>query len=195
MGASEKRALRARLKAERRELGPVLRGEADAAIAARVRELPEWEAAPVVLAYLSMADEVDTRGLVRDAWAAGKRVAAPRVAGERTMEWRWIWPNSALETGPYGIEEPLAGPGTLVDATELPATSLALVPGLAFDAGGHRLGYGGGFYDAFLGGFTGASVGLCREASLVESLTKLGCLEPHDLAVSFVVTDARTVRA
>lgn len=195
MGASEKKALRARLKDERRELDPAVLATADAAIAARVRELPEWEAAPVVLAYLSMADEVDTRGLVRAAWAAGKRVAAPRVAGERAMEWRWIWPNSALETSAYGIEEPLASPGTLVDATELPATSLALVPGLAFDAGGHRLGYGGGFYDAFLDGFTGASVGLCREASLVESLTKLGCLEPHDLAVSFVVTDARTVRA
>lgn len=195
MGASEKKALRARLKAERRELDPVVLATADAAIAARVRALPEWEAAPVVLAYLSMAEEVDTRGLVRAAWAAGKRVAAPRVVGERAMEWHWIEPGSALETSPYGIEEPLAGPGTLVDATELPATSLALVPGLAFDAGGHRLGYGGGFYDAFLGGFTGASVGLCRDASFLESLAALGCLEPHDLAVSFVVTDARVVRA
>lgn len=195
MGASEKKALRARLKAERRELGPVLRGEADAAIATRVRKLPEWEAAPVVLAYLSMADEVDTRGLVRDAWAAGKRVAAPRVAGERVMEWHWIEPGGVLETSAYGIEEPLASPDTFVDVAGLPAASLALVPGLAFDAGGHRLGYGGGFYDAFLDGFTGVSIGLCRNVSLVQSLAALGCLEPHDLAVSLVVTDARVVRA
>lgn len=195
MGASEKKALRARLKAERRGLDPAARASADAAIAARVRALPEWAAAPVVLAYLSMADEVDTRELVRAAWAAGKRVAAPRVVGERAMEWRWIEPDSALETSPYGIEEPLASPDTLVDATELPAASLALVPGLAFDADGHRLGYGGGFYDAFLAGFTGVSVGLCRDASLLESLAALGCLEAHDLAASLVVTDARVIRA
>ena len=195
MGEAEKKALRARLKSERRGLDPVVHEAADAAIAARVRILPEWAAAPAVLAYLSMAEEVDTRELVRAAWEAGKRVAAPRVVAERVMEWHWIGPNGVLETSVYGIEEPPAGPDTLADVAGLPATSLALVPGLAFDAGGHRLGYGGGFYDAFLGGFSGVSVGLCRAGALLESLGELGCLEPHDLAVSLVVTDARVIRA
>uniref|UniRef100_UPI0025D964C2 5-formyltetrahydrofolate cyclo-ligase n=1 Tax=uncultured Parolsenella sp. TaxID=2083008 RepID=UPI0025D964C2 len=70
-----KQILRTQLKAMRRGLGPSLRASVDAALARRVLGLPQWEAAPIVLAYLSVREEVDTRALVASALAAGKRVA------------------------------------------------------------------------------------------------------------------------
>ena len=177
----------------RRGLGPVCRAEIDAAVAVRVIALPEWEAAPVVLAYLSVREEIDTRGLVRAAWDAGKAVAAPRVAGPRTLAWYRLEPGDALEMSRMGIEEPPASDARLVEVGELPPTALALVPALAFDERGYRLGYGGGFYDAFLARFPGVSVGLARQAALVPSLGALGVLEPHDRAVDLVASESGTI--
>ena len=188
-----KQSLRTRLKAARRGLGPVCRAEIDAAVAARVIALPEWEAAPIVLAYLSVREEVDTRGLVRAAWDAGKAVAAPRVTGPRMLAWYRVEPGDALEVSRMGTEEPPANGARLVEVGELPATALALVPALAFDERGYRLGYGGGFYDAFLARFPGVPVGLARRAALVPSLGALGVLEPHDRAVDLVVSESRAI--
>lgn len=188
-----KQLLRTQLKAARRGLGPVCRAEIDAAVAARVIALPEWEAAPIVLAYLSVREEVDTRGLVRAAWDAGKAVAAPRVTGPRALAWYRVESGDALEMSRMGIEEPLANGARLVEVGELPPTALALVPALAFDERGYRLGYGGGFYDAFLARFPGVSVGLARRAALVPSLGAFDVLEPHDRAVDLIVTESRAI--
>lgn len=188
-----KQSLRTQLKAARRGLGPVCRAEIDAAVAARVIALPEWEAAPIVLAYLSVREEVDTRGLVRAAWDAGKAVAAPRVTGPRALAWYRVEPGDALEMSRMGIEEPPANGARLVEVGELPATALALVPALAFDERGYRLGYGGGFYDVFLARFPGVSVGLARRVALVPSLGAFDVLEPHDRAVDLVVSESRTI--
>lgn len=188
-----KQSLRTQLKAMRRGLGPVCRAEIDAAAAARVIALPEWEVAPIVLAYLSVREEVDTRGLVRAAWDAGKAVAAPRVTGPRMLAWYRVEPGDALEMSRMGIEEPPANDARLIEVGELPPTALALVPALAFDERGYRLGYGGGFYDAFLARFPGVSVGLARRATLVPSMGAFDALEPHDRAVDLVVSESRTI--
>ena len=93
-----------------------------------------------------------------------------------------------------GIEEPPACASRLVDVSTLGPRALALVPALAFDERGYRLGYGGGFYDAFLAQFLGVAAGLAREATLLGDLGALGALEPQDLPVDLVVTDARSAR-
>lgn len=85
-----------------------------------------------------------------------------------------------------GIEEPAARGERRVDPACLDERSVALVPGLAFDEMGYRLGYGGGFYDTFLGRFRGVSIGLCRDAALMPSLADMGALEVHDRAVGIV---------
>ena len=190
----DKKQLRTQLRALRRELGPSVRAEADARIAVAVAATEEWREAPAVLTYLSVRDEVDTRGLVRLAWDAGKVVAAPRVMGPRSLAWYRVEAGDELEVSAMGIEEPVARGERRVDPARLDEHSVALVPGLAFDEMGHRLGYGGGFYDAFLERFRGVSIGLCRDAALMPSLADMGALETHDRAVGIVATETRLLR-
>ena len=190
----DKKQLRTQLLALRRELGPSVRAEVDARIAAAVSATEEWREAPAVLTYLSVRDEVDTRELVRLAWEAGKVVAAPRVTGPRTLAWYCVEAGDELEASAMGIEEPVARGERRVDPACLGDRSVALVPGLAFDKMGYRLGYGGGFYDAFLERFGGVSIGLCRDAALMPSRAARGALDSPDRAVGIVVTETRLLR-
>ncbi len=184
-----KRALRAHYKQVRRELGEDGRMAADAGIEAHVIALPEFAEAEVLLAYLDFGHEVRTRGIIQVAWEAGKVVALPWcVPGSREMRWYRVTSFDALVRSKLGVEEPVPDP---VHEQQLGTGErmLALVPGLAFDAAGYRLGYGGGFYDTFLAGFDGASVGLCRRAQLSDDLRSEGIVDAHDLPVQLVITD------
>ena len=165
MGAKD--GLRKELKELREKLGAEERGRIDAAIAGHVKNLPQYAVASHVFTYLSVGDEVDTREIIRDAWSQGKTIAVPRcVPGTRTMEWHVIEGFDNLEPGSFGIEEPPADPGTLIDPASAGPLDIALVPALSFDAHGFRLGYGGGFYDVFLPTFAGIPIGLCRNAQM-----------------------------
>ncbi len=190
----DKKQLRTQLLALRRGLGPSVRAEVDARIAVAVTATEEWREAPAILTYLSVRDEVDTRELVRLAREDGKVVAAPRVTGPRSLAWYRVEAGDELEVSAMGIEEPAARGERRVDPACLGERSVALVPGLAFDEMGYRLGYGGGFYDTFLGRFRGVSIGLCRDAALMPSLADMGALEVHDRAVGIVATETRLLR-
>lgn len=190
----DKKQLRTQLLALRRGLGPSVRAEVDARIAVAVTATEEWREAPAILTYLSVRDEVDTRELVRLAREDGKVVAAPRVTGPRSLAWYRVEAGDELEVSAMGIEEPAARRKRRVDPACLGERSVALVPGLAFDEMGYRLGYGGGFYDTFLGRFRGVSIGLCRDAALMPSLADMGALEAHDRAVGIVATETRLLR-
>ena len=186
-----KRALRARLRAVRRGLGKDAHDAADAAIERRACGLPAFEAAEVVLTYLDVGPEVRTRGIIERAWAADKVVALPRcVPGTREMRWYQVDSLDGLVRSPFGVWEPCARPEREQPLGE-GERMLAVVPGLTFDAQGYRLGYGGGFYDRFLAGFVGATVGLCREAQLSGDLGAEGVIDAHDLPVDIVVTESR----
>ena len=190
---ARKRALRARAKRERSALDATQRRERDGAIRAALEGLAAYREAAIVFPYLSFGSEVDTRGLIEDAWAAGKTVALPRVVeGERAMRWFAVDDFAGLERSSLGVEEPPVDPAREVDPS-CTETAIALVPGLAFDARGFRLGYGGGFYDAFLAGFPGRSVGLVRGPQFVEDLGAMGVLEAHDLPVDLVVSEQGVV--
>ena len=190
----DKKQLRTQLLALRRGLGPSVRAEVDARIADAVTATEEWREAPAILTYLSVRDEVDSRELVRLAREDGKVVAAPRVTGPRSLAWHRVEAGDELEVSAMGIEEPAARGERRVDPACLGERSVALVPGLAFDEMGYRLGYGGGFYDTFLGRFRGVSIGLCRDAALMPSLADMGALEVHDRAVGIVATETRLLR-
>ncbi|MCI1665045.1 MAG: 5-formyltetrahydrofolate cyclo-ligase [Atopobiaceae bacterium] len=208
-----KQAMRARLMRERRALVEAERRRVDDLVATAVRHLPEFVSADLVLSYLSLGSEVETRGIIRTAWAAGKTVALPRcvdgpcdaedsrdmagprdMVGPRDMEWFRVDSLDGLVMGEHGIEEPPRDPSRLVGETAISASTIAIVPGLAFDAAGFRLGYGGGYYDVFLSTFPGTSVGLCREGSLRANLTRDGAVGRHDVPVDIVVTEGRVLR-
>lgn len=195
MGVDEtKRALRQRLRILRKDLGERYRAELDDAIEQRLSDLPEYRDAEVVLAYLDFGPEVRTRGIIRDAWDRGKVVALPWcVPGTHEMRWYRVTSFDALVRSKLGVEEPVPAPEN-EQCLGTGERMIALVPGLAFDPKGYRIGYGGGFYDTFLAGFDGVSVGLCREPQMDADLHAQGVIDAHDCAVDIVVSDRRTIR-
>lgn len=190
--ASEKRTQRQMLIDRRDSLEPTHRASIDAVIAQRLFQQPEFIAAHTVFAFYSVGSEVDTHAIIEHALALGKTVALPRcVPGSRFMEWYAIGSLEGLVESSYGIPEPAPAPLRLVDPLAHPE-SIAIVPGLAFDTRGYRLGYGGGYYDIFLSTFPGFAMGICRESHMVaEGIAR----ERFDRPVSGVLTEARMIRA
>lgn len=180
--------LRSRMKQLRNALSAEERAATDKAICEKLCATEEFRRADVVLSYLSFGAEVDTRGIIERAWDSGKVVALPRCTGPRQMRWFRVSNFNGLEKSSFGVEEPPLNELVEQHINEA-ARVLAVIPGLAFDAHGYRLGYGGGFYDAFLSEFSGRSVGLCRAVQQVESLDTLGVIGEFDLPVDIVVTE------
>ncbi|MFM9001749.1 MAG: 5-formyltetrahydrofolate cyclo-ligase [Opitutia bacterium] len=122
-----------------------LRAGGDAA-AALVAALPEWKQARTVCLYASFGNEPVTDGLLELALAQGRRLLLPRMAPDRSASVRAVDSLTALKVSRLGIREP----GDDAEPAEASEADLILVPGLAFDRRGHRLGRGAGFYDLLL---------------------------------------------
>jgi len=184
-----KLALRRELLAARDALPEATRAAAAAAIVARLAALPSFAAARCVLLTLPYRSEWDTRALVRIAIAAGKTVAIPRVdTAARMLEARAIVdPDVDAEPGFRGIPEPRAGRPRIEPA----AIDWVLVPGVAFDAAGRRLGYGGGYYDRLLP-LVPPSTPRVAGAFDLQIVPRVPAA-PHDLAVDAVVTESRAI--
>lgn len=184
--AEEKRRLRRKARETLSSLSAGYRERADAEILRRLLRLPEYKACGILLLYVSMPGEPDTRRLLELALRDGKRVAAPLCPAGREMEFRLVPSPDRLSPGAYGILEPPAG----AEKPALPGgaanTALAVVPGLCFDRSCMRLGRGKGYYDRFLAGFHGPAVGLCYGAALASLPLPR---ESFDLPVSMVVTE------
>ena len=177
-----KALMRAQFKAVREGLIPGERRAIDEAIARNVAALPEFAAADAVFTYLSFGAEVDTRELIQRAWEAGKTVCLPRaVPGTREMRWYTVQSLDRLVRSSFGVEEPPDDSSREVHPADF-ARPVALVPGLAFDREGFRLG----FYDTFLPAFPGASIGLIRACQLVE---RLAVRDVHDAPVNIVALE------
>lgn len=179
--ADRKQQLRSRILGERRRLGPERVAEAGRVIAERVVALPEFARARCLGLYAASPDEVPTRALFETARAAGKSCLLPRLVGD-ALELAAVESWEDLRPGRYGV---LAPPPEAAAAT-LGAGELLLVPGVAFDSGGFRLGRGGGHYDRLLDRLRGpACFGLAFELQIVEAVPR----EPHDRPVEAVVTE------
>ena len=183
---ADKSSLRGNYLKARRRIDPATKGVLDASILAQLRAFDIYAEAPLVLAYVSYNNEVDTRAVIESALAHGKRVAAPRVdAQAHTMAFYEIFGLGDLVEGYKGILEPRPGIGAALTTEDL-VGSVCLVPGLVFDAEGHRIGYGGGYYDRFLQFYPGDKVALAR--SMMMSGNPLPA-ESCDVPVDFIVTE------
>jgi 5-formyltetrahydrofolate cyclo-ligase len=149
----------------------------------------EYAKAEIVLVFLSLPTEVDTTPLVLRAWQDRKRVLAPKVSWEQRrmlpVEIRSL--SHDLTTTQLGIREPTTGPPIPIALIDL-----VIVPGLAFDEQGNRLGRGRGFYDRFLAHpeFRGVSCALVFEEQITESVPA----NALDVRVDMVVTDQKVRR-
>lgn len=182
--AALKKELRARCRAKRAAFSPAALREADRAIFKRIRALTAYRESGLLLCYMSMPGEPDTRAVIDDALARRKTVAAPRCdTAACTMRFCELGPAQEFTKGSYGIPEPC---GPCVDATH----GLLLVPGLCFDTQGYRLGHGKGYYDRFLPGFAGVAVGLCYDELLCGSPLPR---DSYDCAVDILVTQTKTL--
>jgi len=184
-----KRAVRVAVLAARDALGADERTAAANAITARVLALPHYAAATAVLLTLPFRSEWDTVPLARAALAAGKAVIVPRVDTQsRVLALHRVHDlEAAIVPGYRGIPEP---------RPDLPRASaadvtLALVPGVAFDGRGRRLGYGGGYYDRLLPLLAPAvpRIAGAYELQLVAEVPAA----THDISVDVIVTPLRVL--
>lgn len=178
----EKKELRRHLRALRRSLSVEDRHAWDRALCERMITLPCYEKAKTILAYSPIADEPNLLPVVTHALAFGKTVAFPVCAPETcTMAFRAVHSLDELAVGAYGICEPTEICTTVTDFHD----ALCLVPALAFDRRGFRIGYGKGYYDRFLATHTVDTLGATYSALIVDSLP----CEPTDRAVSTLLTE------
>lgn len=182
-----KRTMRNAVIAARDALPSAARAAASAAIAARIAALPSFAAARCPLLTLPFRSEWDTRALIAAAHTQGKTVVLPRVDEATRMLDVHVVTDVARETAPgfRGIPEPLAA----APRGDLAAIDWVLVPGVAFDVTGRRLGYGGGFYDRLLA-LLAAHVQRVAGAFDLQVVPAVPAA-PHDLVVDLIVTESR----
>lgn len=144
---SVKDELRRRHRAVRGALPAAAREARSGAICAAVQRLPEWSRASIVLSFVSMRREVQTQGLNEARWSEGKRLATTRMTDSfDDLELRLWEPETQLEESGMGFLQP----PTSTPRVESADIDLVIVPALAVDGRGHRIGYGRGFYDRLL---------------------------------------------
>lgn len=174
---TDKNALRRRLRVLKQAMTPAEIAEKSNALCTMVLSSPEFQAAKTIYGYLPFNQEVNTLPLLEAALAMGKQVALPKCYGSE-MRFIHISDLSRVQASAFGAPEPAADAPIARDQQ-----ALVIVPGLAFDRQGHRIGYGGGYYDRFLAAEPDhPTIALCYDFQLLDSLDP----EPHDIPVHAV---------
>jgi 5-formyltetrahydrofolate cyclo-ligase len=153
-----------------------------------LEEQRAWKRARSVLFYAPMAEELDVWPLFEDTAREGKNVFLPRFAGEGEGFYAACAvkdPKNELRRGQFGIREPVES------CPEIPLMrlDLVLVPGIAFDLQGRRLGRGKGYYDRLLAEVRGITCGVAFDEQIVAELP----VEPHDIYVNCILTPTRWI--
>ncbi|MEE9402901.1 MAG: 5-formyltetrahydrofolate cyclo-ligase [Desulfobacteria bacterium] len=187
---ARKSEIRRSTVARRDALSKKQRAEKSAAIMSRLFEFANFLESKIVLFYLSHKSEVDTEPMIHKALALEKIIALPLIDGEK----REIIPlkidNLDRDTQPgyRGIREPISQRCKQIPVQQV---NLAIIPGIAFDERGGRIGYGTGFYDRFIPNLdiTTRKVALAFECQIVPQIP----MEPHDRYTDIIITEKRIV--
>jgi 5-formyltetrahydrofolate cyclo-ligase len=181
-----KAALRRQMRAALDKISPAVRLAESLDLCRRLE--PQLQSAQMILFYAPLPDEPDVWLLLEKLLSTKKICALPAYDGAtqaysarrvRSLE-------TDIFTGKFGVSEPLAG------CVEIPLNrfDLVLVPGMAFDLNGHRLGRGRGYYDRILPATSGIKCGVGYDFQLLEKIPA----EPHDAKVDFILTPSRAVK-
>ncbi len=177
----DKKALRREIGAKKRALSAAEIESRSAILAEKLFSTAQYRDCKSLYAYLSFNQEVRTNPIIEQAWTNGKRVAVPKVVEDEMV---FIWIDSFEGLAPQGafhIMEPIED-GPVADDEK----ALILMPGLAFDPQGHRVGYGGGYYDRYLAAQPHhPTVALCYDFQLYDHLD----VDDYDVPVDFIITD------
>ena len=184
--AEEKTRLRKLIGSRLTAMSHDARKAEDDVLFASFLSLPEVAQAATIALFCGVGSEPDTSALFDPLLARGKRLVLPRMLPGRQMEMRQFVPHRPLVPHPFGIPEPDADCPLILPGQ----IDLVLVPALCYDRQGYRLGMGGGYYDRWLAGFGGYTVGLCRQALLQDRLP----VEEHDRPVDVVITPELTLQ-
>ncbi len=149
-----------------------------------LHQVPTFQEAEQIFLYVSCKTEVETREWIPVLLEEGRAVAVPRVEGSQ-MTFYVITGMKDLQPGAFGILEPKEGCPVLIPRE---GRSCMIVPGLALDEVGHRMGYGGGYYDKYLAQYPDCvTVAVAYEAQIIETVP----VEPHDRTLNWIVTEKK----
>lgn len=174
----DKKALRAMIRQRKRAMTEEEIQEKSQHLMKLFCDSDAYRKASSIYGYLPYNQEVRTTPMLQQALLDGKKVAVPKVFGDE-MKFIWLRDLTQVAPGYANIPEPVAD-GPIADDTG----ALVLMPGLAFDAQGHRIGYGGGFYDRFLENEPNhPTLALCYDFQMLPHLET----EAHDIPVDTVI--------
>lgn len=179
--SADKSALRKAFLLRRKQFLPQEKAEMDAAITAKVLQSDAYRTAQTVFCYVSVQYEVDTRAILADAWKRGKRVAVPRCRKNGHMDFYAVSSADELSPGMRGIPEP----DEMCPLLYPQPSDVCIVPCLALDDRGFRLGYGGGYYDRYLAQYSMRTIGLCYAACRTTILPS----ESFDVPIQILVSE------
>jgi 5-formyltetrahydrofolate cyclo-ligase len=180
-----KAALRTKIAAELKQLNVTERAAEAIKACALLERQAVWRSAKAILFYAPLADEPDLWRLVEDSLATGKVVALPRFHPEQGAYVACLIKQAGpdLVAGKFGIREPRES----CPIIPLNRLDFVLVPGVAFDLNGHRLGRGKGYYDRLLAMSAGSTCGVAFDQQIVSQVPS----EPHDVRLSCILTPTR----
>lgn len=182
-----KQTIRQLMLAKRRALSPLQVEELSQLVQRTLISSAEFAEAKTLALYAPIHNEVGTEELMRQALSAGKTVLYPAV-GTGALVFRQICNPAALHKGVFGIYEP--GNSCAIYAPQ--DIDIIVIPGVAFDRKGRRIGYGKGYYDKTLHSLegTGRFVGFCYDFQLLDEIVG----EPHDVSMDLIVSETRAIR-
>ncbi len=181
----EKRNLRRALLEKRSSLSFETRKEKDESLSSLLASTDEFLSCDTLLAYCPTRNEIDVLPLIEKAFSMGKRVAFPKCKKDGYMDFYYVNTLSDLEDGAYSIKEPNENCELFLGREK----ALCILPALAFDKSGYRLGYGGGYYDRFLCRFELTCVGLVYDEFFLDKLP----YDEHDKKASILITEGGVI--
>lgn len=182
-----KKELRSLIREKRKSIPLDRKKELDTIIQKSIISQPKFKSSHIIMTYVALNEEVSTDLLIEEAFREGKRIVVPYCNENSKIGLAEICSLEELKVGAFGIREPLE---ICRDNIREELIDLVIVPGVAFDKEGNRLGMGKGFYDRFLQTAKSHSYWIAPtyECQMVESIP----LEEHDLPVDMIVTEAST---